>query len=261
MEIHKTDHISLLTISEIKAYLFSKEELTAREISILKNDRRKGVQNLLSSFLKQREKIQSEKERLHKMLTQERLLHRQGYALIAGADEAGRGPLAGPVVAAAVILEPEKNCWYGINDSKQLTPQAREELYEIVVTNARAVATGVVDVPLIDEINIYHASLRAMRLAIEKLVPQPDYILSDGFNIPGVELPQEAVIGGDALCLSIAAASIVAKVIRDNMMREYDKIYPGYGFKSNKGYSTAEHRGAIKTLGLSPIHRRSFQCI
>ena len=254
------DNLSSLTINEIKAYLFSKEELSARELSILKSDQRKGVQKLLSSFLKQREKARSEEEHLHKLMAKERLLHEQGYELIAGADEAGRGPLAGPVVAAVVILDPGKNCWAGINDSKQLAPQAREELYEIVTANAKAVAIGVADVPLIDEINIYHASLRAMRLAVEKLLPQPDYVLFDGFNVPGVDLPQEAVIGGDALCLSIAAASIVAKVTRDKIMLEYDREYPGYGFDRNKGYSTAEHREAIKTLGLSPIHRRTFQC-
>ncbi len=254
------DNLSSLTINEIKAYLFSKEKLSARELDILKSDRRKGVQKLLSSFLKQRKKARNEEEYLHKLMAKERLLHERGYELIAGVDEAGRGPLAGPVVAAAVILDPGENCWAGINDSKQLTPQAREELYEIVVKNAKAVATAVADVSLIDEINIYHASLRAMRLAVEKLMPQPDYVLFDGFNVPEVYIPQEAVIGGDARCLSIAAASIVAKVTRDKIMLEYDREYPGYGFDRNKGYPTAEHREAIKTLGLSPIHRRTFQC-
>ncbi|HHT47547.1 MAG TPA: ribonuclease HII [Firmicutes bacterium] len=254
------DNLSSLTINEIKAYLFSKEKLSARELDILKSDRRKGVQKLLSSFLKQRKKARNEEEYLHKLMAKERLLHERGYELIAGVDEAGRGPLAGPVVAAAVILDPGENCWAGINDSKQLTPQVREELYEIVVKNAKAVATAVADVSLIDEINIYHASLRAMRLAVEKLMPQPDYVLFDGFNVPEVYIPQEAVIGGDARCLSIAAASIVAKVTRDKIMLEYDREYPGYGFDRNKGYPTAEHREAIKTLGLSPIHRRTFQC-
>jgi ribonuclease HII len=254
------DNLSSLTINEIKAYLFSKEKLSARELDILKSDRRKGVQKLLSSFLKQRKKARNEEEYLHKLMAKERLLHERGYELIAGVDEAGRGPLAGPVVAAAVILDPGENCWAGINDSKQLAPQAREELYEIVVKNAKAVATAVADVSLIDEINIYHASLRAMRLAVEKLMPQPDYVLFDGFNVPEVYIPQEAVIGGDARCLSIAAASIVAKVTRDKIMLEYDREYPGYGFDRNKGYPTAEHREAIKTLGLSPIHRRTFQC-
>ncbi len=254
------DNISLLTIDEIKDYLFSREKLSARELGILKNDRRKGVQRLLSLFLKQREKARSVEKHLHKMMAKERLLRARGYELIAGADEAGRGPLAGPVVAAAVILDPEKNCWAGINDSKQLTAQMREELYAIVAANADAVAVGIAEVPLIDEINIHRASLYAMRLALEKLLPQPEYVLCDGFQVPGVDLPQEAVIGGDALCLSIAAASIVAKVTRDRIMLGYDRIYPGYGFDRNKGYPTAGHREVIKTLGLTPIHRRTFQC-
>jgi ribonuclease HII len=261
MKTSKTDHISLWTIEQISTYLDKAEELTSEQMSLLQNDRRKGVQKLLSSYLQQREKVRQEEKRLHNMILKEEFIHRTGYALIAGVDEAGRGPLAGPVVAAAVILNPKRDrIWQGINDSKQLTPQIRDMLFQTILENAEAYGIGIVTASLIDEINIHQASLEAMKLAVEELVPKPDFVLSDGFAIPGLSLPQEAVKHGDALCLSIAAASIIAKVYRDRIMLMYDQVYPAYGFAKHKGYPTWEHREAIKKVGISPIHRRSFKC-
>ncbi|MDO9534618.1 MAG: ribonuclease HII [Bacillota bacterium] len=261
MKISRTNHISLWTIDQISAYLHKEEEVTVDQISILQNDRRKGVQKLLSSYLQQREKARQEEKHLHNLRMKEKSLHMKGYTLIAGVDEAGRGPLAGPVVAAAVILNPQKDrIWQGINDSKQLTSQIRDRLYQTILENAEAYGIGIVTAALIDEINIYQASLEAMRLAVEELMPKPDFVLSDGFPIPGLGVPQEAVKHGDALCLSIAAASIIAKVYRDRIMLTYDQVYPVYGFAKHKGYPTLEHREAIKKAGLSPIHRRSFKC-
>lgn len=260
MKTSKTNHISLLTIDQIRTYLDPAEEVTPEQMSLLQKDRRKGVQKLLTSYLQQREKARQEEKRLHNMRLKEESLRRKGYTLIAGVDEAGRGPLAGPVVAAAVILNPQKeNIWQGINDSKQLTSQRRDRLYEIILKNAEVYGIGLVDADMIDEINIYQASLLAMRLAVEELMPKPDFVLSDGFAVPGLGASQEAVKHGDALCLSIAAASIIAKVTRDRIMLTYDQIYPAYGFAKNKGYPTWEHREAIKKVGLSPIHRRSFK--
>jgi len=261
MKKSKTDHISLWTIDQIGAHLHKGEDVTAEQMSHLQGDRRKGVQKLLSSYLQQREKEQKEEKRLHNIRLKEESLHKKGYTLIAGVDEAGRGPLAGPVVAAAVILNPKRDSfWQGVNDSKQLTHQKRDRLYQTILDNAEAYGIGIVTASMIDEINIYQASLEAMRLAVQELMPKPDFVLSDGFPIPGLVVPQEAVKHGDALCLSIAAASIVAKVYRDRIMLTYDQVYPVYGFAKHKGYPTREHREAIKKAGLSPIHRRSFKC-
>lgn len=252
---------SSLTTAAIKDFLNSAEKLTPEEIKALRNDRRGSVQKLIYSFLRQRERERQTKERLRRMASKEAFIQSKGYNFVAGVDEAGRGPLAGPVVAAAVILDaPWDSCWEGINDSKQLSPFKREKLYQVIICQAKAWAVGVVNAALIDRINIYRASLEAMKLAVLKLWPQPRFVLCDGFLIPGLELPQEAVQGGDSSCLSIAAASIVAKVTRDRLMQAYEKVYPGYGFAQNKGYPTPEHKRALQTLGLSPIHRRTFKC-
>ena len=179
------------------------------------------------------------------------------YGLIAGIDEVGRGPLAGPVMAGAVILPKDHPILY-LNDSKKLTEKKREELYEVIMKEAVAVAIGMASEARIDEINILNATYEAMREAIGKLTPQPDILLNDAVKIPGVSIRQVPIIKGDAKSVSIAAASIVAKVTRDRLMAEYEKIYPGYGFAKNKGYGTAEHIAAIKEMGPCPIHRRSF---
>lgn len=181
-----------------------------------------------------------------------------GYRLIAGVDEAGRGPLAGPVVAAAVIL-PEAFHHDRINDSKQLSPGLRERLYDEVYRHARSVGIGIVDAVEIDRINILQASLRAMALAVGNLLPLPDCLLVDGtFRLP-LGLPQQAISQGDAASLSIAAASIVAKVTRDRLMNLYHLYYPDFGFDRHKGYPTRAHRTAIRAFGCSPIHRRTFR--
>jgi len=251
---------SLPSISEIKAYLDSQGDLSTADLNALRRDKRKGVQKLLEAYLRERERNFAEIKRLQKMTARETALRQRGYTLVAGVDEAGRGPLAGPVVAAAVILSPEKiYLWKEIDDSKKLSAEKREKLFKIITANADGFAVGAVNAPLIDRINIYRASLEAMRLAVQQLWPQPHYLFVDGFIIPGVSIPQEAVKHGDALCLSIAAASIVAKVIRDRIMESYDRDYPGYGFAQNKGYPTPEHKTAIKALGVSPIHRKSFK--
>jgi ribonuclease HII len=189
----------------------------------------------------------------------ERVALQRGYQLIAGVDEAGRGPLAGPVVAAAVVLPPDyKNP--EINDSKQLSAKKREKIYERIKQDALSVGLGVVEAPVIDQINILQATLQAMRDAVQDLSISPDYLLIDGRNtIPFVvPIPQEAIIKGDSLSISVAAASIIAKVSRDMIMDLYHRQFPQYNFLKNKGYGTEEHRKAIKQYGLSKVHRRSF---
>ena len=179
------------------------------------------------------------------------------YAFICGIDEVGRGPLAGPVVAGAVILPKECEILY-INDSKKLSAAKRDELYDEIMDKAVAVGLGMASPARIDEINILQATYEAMRQAIGNLKVKPDLLLNDAVTIPEVVIPQVPIIKGDAKSVSIAAASIVAKVTRDRLMEEYDKVLPGYGFASNKGYGSAEHIIALQTLGPTPIHRRSF---
>lgn len=179
------------------------------------------------------------------------------YGTICGIDEAGRGPLCGPVVAAAVILPDEYNILY-INDSKKLSETKREEVYKEIDKYAVAYGVGIVSPERIDEINILQATYEAMRTAIHKLSVTPDILLNDAVTIPMVDIKQVPIIKGDAKSQSIAAASIVAKVTRDHLMEEYDKLYPEYGFAKHKGYGTAAHIKAIKEYGLCPIHRRTF---
>lgn len=180
-----------------------------------------------------------------------------GYQTIAGVDEAGRGPLAGPVVAAAVILPPDYR-HPEINDSKKLTPGKRESLYEIIKADALAVGIGVIEAPVIDRVNILRATLMAMRDAVLDLSLPPDFVLLDGRNTIDVRTPQEAVIGGDGKSISIAAASIIAKVSRDRIMEIYHRQFPQYNFMKNKGYGTGEHREAILRCGPCKVHRLSF---
>ena len=185
-------------------------------------------------------------------------LRQQGYQRIAGIDEAGRGALAGPVVAAAVILAADCQL-SGVTDSKQLTPKKRAELFDEIRHAAVAVGVGHVDNEEIDRINILQATMGAMAQAIAQITPAPDYALIDGTHLPEISLPAEAIPKGDTLIQSIAAASIIAKVTRDRLMVELDEIYPGYGFQVHKGYGTLLHRQAIAQLGPCPIHRRSFK--
>ena len=205
--------------------------------------------------LKRQRKLQAELERLEGMLVYEREYRPLG--VVCGIDEVGRGPLAGPVVAGAVILPEDCQILY-LNDSKKLTERRRELLYEEIMEKAVAVGLGVVSQERIDEINILQATYEAMREAISKLSVKPDVLLNDAVKIPQVDIRQVPIIKGDAKSVSIAAASIVAKVTRDRLMEEYDKVLPGYGFASNKGYGSAEHIAALKEIGPSPIHRQSF---
>ena len=204
---------------------------------------------------KRAEKLEAEKQRMFEMFTYERECGEE--LLICGIDEVGRGPLAGPVVAGAVILPKDCDILY-INDSKKLSEKKREMLSAEIKDKAVAWAIGRSEVELIDEINILQATYAAMREAIKNLGVKPDILLNDAVTIPEVDIKQVPIIKGDAKSASIAAASIVAKVTRDALMVEYDSIYPGYGFAKNKGYGTAEHIAALKAMGPTPIHRRSF---
>lgn len=187
----------------------------------------------------------------------ERGIYRQGFRFIAGIDEAGRGPLAGPVVAAAVILPPNyKNP--EIADSKRLAPNKREKLYEIIKAEAISFGIGVVEAHIIDKINILRASLKAMEEAVKELNPSPDYLLIDGLNSLPLPYPQKTIVKGDSLSISIAAASIIAKVSRDRIMEIYHRQFSQYNFRKNKGYPTAEHREALKKYGPCKLHRLSF---
>ena len=191
------------------------------------------------------------------LLTFERLAHSSGFQLVAGIDEAGRGPLAGPVVAAAVIL-PAGLRIKGVNDSKKLSPDTRERLFDAIMSQALSVGIGMGSAELIDRINILQATRQAMLEAVSQLALQPDYILIDGISTINSPIPQKTIKKGDSLSLSIAAASIIAKVTRDRLMRELDEIHPGYGFSGHKGYGSALHMEAIRRLGPSPVHRLSF---
>ena len=191
------------------------------------------------------------------LYTYENDLRSQGFALVCGVDEAGRGPLAGPVCAAACIL-PAGLTIDGLNDSKKLSEKRREALYGQITESALAWAVCLADETVIDEINILQATFRAMRGAVERLPLRPDLCLVDGNRDPGLGLPTRTVVKGDASCASVAAASILAKVTRDRLMVEYDARYPGYGFAVHKGYGTRAHYSAVAELGLCPIHRRSF---
>ena len=204
-------------------------------------------------------KISEEQEllRQEKMKETENRLRGAGYEYIAGVDEAGRGPLAGPVYAAAVILPTDVRL-DGINDSKKLTPKKREELFCEIIEKAVAYSVFSVDEKKIDEINILNATHAAMNGAVNSLVPKPDYVIIDGNSIKGMDIPHETIVKGDAKSISIAAASILAKVSRDRYITEMAKQYPEYGFEKHKGYGTKEHTEAILKYGASPIHRRSF---
>lgn len=191
------------------------------------------------------------------MSASEKELWNKGFHLIAGVDEVGRGPLAGPVVTAAVILDPSIMI-PGVNDSKKLSPKRRAELKKEIEEKAIAIGIGILDEKVIDDINILEATKQAMRSAILNLDPAPDMVLIDAVHLKDLPYPQQSIIKGDALSVSIAAASIIAKETRDAMMAAYDEIYPGYGFAKHKGYGTKEHMDAIRKLGPCPIHRRSF---
>ena len=219
------------------------------------SDERSGVISLVNKAKKAMEALDKEILRTEGLKKYEYEYAEYGY--VCGIDEVGRGPFAGPVVACAVILPANSNILY-LNDSKKLSEKKREELYDVIMKEAVAVGIGMRDAARIDEINILQATYEAMREAISNLKVKPDVLLNDAVTIPGVDIKQVPIIKGDAKSVSIAAASIVAKVTRDRMMVEYDKEYPGFDLASNKGYGTQKHIDALKMQGPTPIHRRSF---
>ena len=247
----------MATIKEIKEQLASIQRLDDPLLTELEQDSRSGVIQAIAKRKRDIQKRIDEDERLEGMLTYEKECYARGMELIAGVDEVGRGPLAGPVVAAAVILP--KACKIpGLNDSKKIPKSKHKEIYEAVLQNAIAIGIGIKDNHVIDQVNIYEATKLAMMEAIGQLEPQPQHLLIDAMKLD-LPIPQTSIIKGDANSLSIAAASIVAKVTRDQMMEEFDREYPGYDFAQNAGYGTAKHLAGLDKLGVTPIHRRSFE--
>ena len=247
----------MATIKEIKEQLAGIQQLDDPLLAELEQDSRSGVIQAIAKRKREIQKCLDEDERLEGMLAYEKECYARGIELIAGVDEVGRGPLAGPVVAAAVILP--KACKIpGLNDSKKIPKSKHKEIYEAVLQNAVAIGIGIKDNQVIDQVNIYEATKLAMMEAIGQLEPQPQHLLIDAMKLD-LPIPQTSIIKGDANSLSIAAASIVAKVTRDQMMEEFDRKYPGYDFAQNAGYGTAKHLAGLDQLGVTPIHRRSFE--
>ena len=244
------------SIKEVKMLLEEIKSLSDERLTELRSDERKGVQDLIAKFERQFAKKAERAAQFDKMQSFERAAQQKGYRMIAGIDEVGRGPLAGPVVAAAVIL-PEGMEDIGLDDSKKLSAKKREEIFEMIKEQAVAIGIGIVDAFTIDKINIYEASKVAMKRAIELLPEQPDYLLIDAMKLD-TGIPEEGIIKGDAKSISIAAASIVAKEVRDQMMKDYEQLYPGYGFAQNAGYGTKAHIEGLEKLGPTPIHRMTF---
>lgn len=243
-------------ISAVKKRFEDADENTVKElIAEYAASDKAGIIKLVEKYRKQLDMLQAERERVENMLAFEK--EYSMYSNICGIDEAGRGPLAGPVVAAAVILPKDARLLY-VNDSKQLSEKKREELYDVIMREAVSVGVGIALPERIDEINILQADYEAMRDAVSQLTPQPDLLLNDAVIIPQLTMKQISIIKGDAKSLSIASASIIAKVTRDRLMYEYDKMYPEYGFASNKGYGSKTHIAAIKEHGACPIHRKTF---
>ncbi len=243
-------------INEIKKFFQAATEDKLPElIAAYGEDKRSGVQALITKAQKQLAALEKERARTESLKVYEKQYETFGY--VCGIDEVGRGPLAGPVVAGAVILPKDCQILY-LNDSKQLSEKKREELYEVIIREAVAYGLGFSTPERIDEINILQATYEAMREAISKLQVLPDILLNDAVTIPEVTIRQIPIIKGDAKSVSIAAASIIAKVTRDRLMVQYDSIYPEYGFASNKGYGAAAHIEALKKYGPTPIHRKSF---
>jgi ribonuclease HII len=260
---------SRLTVAELRELLAGLampvlHRAQAEDIELLQTwgrrlaaDPRGGVRQLAQRLLDAAAALRTERRRVAAMLEVEVTLCPAEALLVAGVDEAGRGPLAGPVVAAAVVLRPGAVV-PGLDDSKRIAEDVREEVYSEVLKASLHVGVGIAGTALVERLNIVGATRLAMRRAVGALERRPDYVLVDGFRVPDLELPQRGVIGGDATCASIAAASVVAKVTRDRIMRKVARRYPGYGFERNKGYATREHWAALRRLGPCPAHRLSF---
>jgi ribonuclease HII len=255
------EDLAKLALKEIQLrYLCDPSGIDPQVAAALEADPRAGARTLLRAHRRRLERTARTRARRRQLLEIEGRLWGAGVGRVAGVDEVGIGPLAGPVVAAAVIFDPAIDI-DGIDDSKAIAPARRERLAEAIAERALAVAVAEVDERKIDRLNIHHAALEAMRLAVERLAPRPEHILVDARRIPGIEIPQQPIVGGDRLSYSVAAASIVAKVHRDALMVRYDPHYPQYGFASHKGYGTADHVRAIRAFGPSPIHRLSYGVI
>lgn len=252
--------LSRLPVDEIRRRLVQDgEAVSGQTLNKLRRDPRQGVRQLYEALRKRQEKDREERLRLDSMLNFERVLWKSGVARIAGVDEAGVGPLAGPVVAAAVVFRPGTEV-AGVDDSKRLDRERREELAAAIRETAEGVAVGVAEVADVDRLNVYHAALLAMRRAVEALPERPEHLLVDAREVD-LPIPQNRFDKGDGINFSIAAASIVAKTHRDALMAELDRRYPEYGFARHKGYGTAEHQEAIRRHGPCPVHRASFQFI
>lgn len=245
-----------LTIKAIKDLLTTITDPADERLVQIKNDSRKGAMTAYVSWENRLKKQQMILDKQEEMLQIERYFWEQGMQYVAGIDEVGRGPLAGPVVAAAVIL-PNDFDVLEINDSKQLSSAKRDILFDQINESALAVGIGIKDHQVIDEVNIYEATKLAMIEAVQQLPQQPEQLLIDAMHLP-INIPQESFIKGDSKSLSIAAASIIAKVTRDRMMADYDELYPGYGFSKNAGYGTKVHLEGLEKQGPCPIHRKTF---
>ncbi|WP_042350430.1 ribonuclease HII [Bacillus massiliigorillae] len=244
------------SIKEITEVLQTIDNPNDPFLLLCSQDNRKGVINAVNKWKRayaQQEKLESKWDLMTEF---ERNVYNKGYQFVAGVDEVGRGPLAGPVVAAAVIL-PKDYKLLGLDDSKKINETKRNLFFDQIMQNAIAVGIGIMEHDVIDKINIYEATKKAMEAAIESLEVRADYLLIDAMKLP-VSLPQESIIKGDARSVSISAASIIAKVTRDRLMNEYDVLYPQFGFKNNMGYGTKEHLEALRQCGPTPLHRRSF---
>ena len=251
--------VSQMKTKEIEALLKQMDDHKLTDmITLLQQDSRKAVQNLAAKYLRLLEKQEKERQRIAAMWEYEKAAKAKGYTWVAGTDEVGRGPLAGPVVAAAVIL-PENADLPEIKDSKKLSEKQREQLDSLIKQQAISWCIAELDEKEIDAVNILEASRLAMKNAVNGLSQPADFVLVDGLPNPRITLPSEAIVKGDNRSISIAAAAIIAKVYRDNLMDEYDKQYPGYGFAANKGYPTEEHIQGIMKQGPCPIHRMTFR--
>ncbi|MFI3209802.1 MAG: ribonuclease HII [Peptostreptococcaceae bacterium] len=246
------------SVKEIKVLI---EEIEVCEyskyIEILELDERKSVKDLAKKLVKKLDNINKENERLELINEYENKAYKNGYLCVGGIDEAGRGPLAGPVVASVVIFKPNTKI-EGLNDSKKLSEDKRNELFEIIKNEAIDYGIGIVNAKEVDELNILNATYEAMKKAVDMLDIKPDYLLMDACIVKDIKIDQEAIIKGDSKSISIAGASVLAKVTRDNIMKEYDREFPQYDFKKHKGYGTKDHYDAINNFGLCEIHRRSF---
>ena len=245
-----------MKISEVKELLAG--EPTAEQLATLKDDERSGVQKLVAAYYKRLEKAALEKERFAKMLTYEKEYYAQGVRYVAGVDEAGRGPLAGPLVIAAVIL-PQDVFISGLNDSKQISAVKRDKLYDEIIAKAVAIEVNIVSVSNIDKYNIYSATQRGMAEVLEHLPVRPQVALIDAMPVQVKDMETVPIVHGDALSVSIAAASIIAKVTRDRIMERLDEKFPAYGFANNKGYGSGAHMQAIAEFGATKWHRRSYE--